>query len=423
MNDEGEEKVEGTSAGVGPEPAAAGPQVVRRPLMRSRTNRMFAGVAGGLGEYFGVDPILVRLAFAVLTLLGGAGVALYLAAWLLIPLEGEAHSVGEEAMGKATAYFDREFGAGKDRSWIWITLLVIGGLVVISNLGSMGFYDGAWFWAILLIAGGVWLYRQDTYERNPGSVAPERPVDPTMTAATAGGRSATTTTITTPVYPARPARPVHPPKVRPVKAPPSRLRRYTFAIVLVVLGTLAMLDNAGSIDVTGAQYAAAALTTVGAGLIVGSVWGRSRSLIFWGLLLVPFVLVADQVDVPLDSGTGERRYAPTTVDQIAADHEMFAGNMAFDLSDLEWGPEPVVIDARLFVGQMQIEVPEGVDVKFRGHVDMGVVNVFGRERSGNDIDLNSTTEAGDGPELILNTDVFMGEIVVRHSDEQAKELS
>ena len=54
----------------------------RRPVWRSRTQRWVAGVAGGLGEYFGIDPLIVRLVFAALTIFHGLGIALYLIAWL-----------------------------------------------------------------------------------------------------------------------------------------------------------------------------------------------------------------------------------------------------------------------------------------------------------------------------------------------------
>jgi phage shock protein PspC (stress-responsive transcriptional regulator) len=54
---------------------------------------MLAGVASGLARYAGVDVIIVRIAFAVLTFLGGAGIPLYLACWLLIPAEGSGHSI------------------------------------------------------------------------------------------------------------------------------------------------------------------------------------------------------------------------------------------------------------------------------------------------------------------------------------------
>jgi phage shock protein C len=57
-------------------------------LYRSRTERMIGGVAGGFAAYLGVDPLFVRLALVFLGLLNGLGVVLYLAMWLLIPVEG-----------------------------------------------------------------------------------------------------------------------------------------------------------------------------------------------------------------------------------------------------------------------------------------------------------------------------------------------
>jgi phage shock protein PspC (stress-responsive transcriptional regulator) len=66
------------------------------PLHRSRQCRMVAGVAGGIAEHFGVDPTLVRVGIAVLTVAGGIGVPLYLAAWALIPEEGHDHSIADE---------------------------------------------------------------------------------------------------------------------------------------------------------------------------------------------------------------------------------------------------------------------------------------------------------------------------------------
>ena len=64
-----------------------------RPLSRSADDRMLAGVAGGLARYLNVDATLVRIGVAALTLLTGVGAALYIAAWLLIPADGEDQSI------------------------------------------------------------------------------------------------------------------------------------------------------------------------------------------------------------------------------------------------------------------------------------------------------------------------------------------
>ncbi|HEY1295969.1 MAG TPA: PspC domain-containing protein [Chloroflexota bacterium] len=67
---------------------------LRNRIYRSRNERMLAGVAGGLGEYFDLDPTLVRLTWAVGTLVTGPiAVLLYVLAALIIPREPETHTV------------------------------------------------------------------------------------------------------------------------------------------------------------------------------------------------------------------------------------------------------------------------------------------------------------------------------------------
>jgi len=75
-----------------PEPPFGwGPE--RPALRRPFEGRMLAGVAAGLARYFGVDEVIVRIAFVVLTVVGGAGIPLYLAGLLLIPDEGSDQSI------------------------------------------------------------------------------------------------------------------------------------------------------------------------------------------------------------------------------------------------------------------------------------------------------------------------------------------
>jgi phage shock protein PspC (stress-responsive transcriptional regulator) len=71
------------------EPPGPGRAVLRRP----HAGRMLGGIAEGLARYFGVDTTIVRIAFVVLTIAGGAGIPLYLAGLLLIPEEGSDQSI------------------------------------------------------------------------------------------------------------------------------------------------------------------------------------------------------------------------------------------------------------------------------------------------------------------------------------------
>jgi|SRR5271165_4469729 len=89
------------AARYGPGRQAADPQTPGLPtrlrtLTRRRDDRMLAGVASGIAGYVGIDALLVRIAFAVLTVVGGVGIPLYVACWLLIPDEGTDRSIASD---------------------------------------------------------------------------------------------------------------------------------------------------------------------------------------------------------------------------------------------------------------------------------------------------------------------------------------
>ena len=56
-----------------------------KQLYKSSTNKKVAGVCGGIGEYFGIDPTIVRLGFIALSLLAGGGLAVYIIAAIIMP--------------------------------------------------------------------------------------------------------------------------------------------------------------------------------------------------------------------------------------------------------------------------------------------------------------------------------------------------
>jgi phage shock protein C len=79
-----------------PRPSAG----IEERLHRCSDGRMVAGVAAGLADFFDIDVTLVRIGFALLALVGGLAVPLYLAGWLLIPEEGVDHSVAEDLLDR-----------------------------------------------------------------------------------------------------------------------------------------------------------------------------------------------------------------------------------------------------------------------------------------------------------------------------------
>ena len=115
-------------------------------LDRSSSDRMLAGVAGGLARYFDIHPAFFRVGFVVLALLGGSGILIYAAAALVMPGEGEADSVATRALRQR-----------RDRPWplIGLGLLAVAGAVAVSN---MSFWPHGDVWIVLAIAGGVILW-------------------------------------------------------------------------------------------------------------------------------------------------------------------------------------------------------------------------------------------------------------------------
>ena len=70
-------------------------------LVRSRNGRMVAGICAGIADYYGLDVTLVRVLVAVVSVItGGTGVLAYLAAWMIIPDEGEKTSIAQDLVGK-----------------------------------------------------------------------------------------------------------------------------------------------------------------------------------------------------------------------------------------------------------------------------------------------------------------------------------
>jgi phage shock protein C len=119
-----------------PEPEPPRPNELRR----RRDNRVVAGVCSGLGAYFGLDPVVFRIAFVVLTFIGGIGLLLYVLAWILIP---EADGAGE---GRAAV---TEGGA-----IVGFALVVIGGLLLLRAIAP-DWFSGRYVWPIVLILLGL----------------------------------------------------------------------------------------------------------------------------------------------------------------------------------------------------------------------------------------------------------------------------
>ena len=124
-------------------------------LERSSSDRMIAGVSGGLGRYFDLNPTFFRLGFVVLTLLGGAGILIYLAALLVVPDEGKGQSIAAEILARR-----------RERPWPLVGLgLAAVALAVLLSRATI--WPAAGFgWVLVLLAGLAILWTSDASRGN-----------------------------------------------------------------------------------------------------------------------------------------------------------------------------------------------------------------------------------------------------------------
>ena len=116
-----------------------------RRLERSREGRILGGVAAGLGRYFDLTPAVFRLGFIVLTILGGAGVLVYIAAFLVMPTEGEERSIAEDVLAKRREHPVRLVALG---------LVAVAILSLLARADTWPSAGAAWF---LIVVAGLFL--------------------------------------------------------------------------------------------------------------------------------------------------------------------------------------------------------------------------------------------------------------------------
>ena len=131
-------------------------QLTGQQLRRSRRDRVFFGVCGGIAEYFTVDPVLVRLAFVIVALAGGAGVLAYIVMAIIMPDSEPVATGGAEPpfLGEGTSQTSTT--AGRNASIVGALILIgIGTIFLIDNLQWFGWFQPGIFWPLILIGIGA----------------------------------------------------------------------------------------------------------------------------------------------------------------------------------------------------------------------------------------------------------------------------
>jgi hypothetical protein len=182
---------------------------------------------------------------------------------------------------------------------------------------------------------------------------------------------------------------------------------------MLALGLAALLDASNAIHVTLVQYLALPLAVIGVGLIVGAWMGRSRLLIALGILLVPFVLVASLIHVPLTGAAGTFVYRPQASTDVPPTYHIAAGEMTLDLTRLSLRAGTTDVTATVGAGQLRVLVPPKVPVTIDGRTDLGGVTVFGRVHGGTEVHVErASTAPSSRPGLDLHLHAGLGSVKV-----------
>jgi phage shock protein C len=134
-------------------------------LFRSNSDRMIAGVCGGLGKYFSVDSTIVRLVFLLLLIFGGAGFLLYLILWIVVPDEQrlgaspqDVVQANTQEMGQAARDFGQSMGQAMGSSS--------------GDVAQSAARNGPLIFAVILIFLGIWFLLQNLLHIDLGQLWP-----------------------------------------------------------------------------------------------------------------------------------------------------------------------------------------------------------------------------------------------------------
>ena len=346
-----------------------------KELHRSRDERILAGVAGGLGRYFDISPTFFRIGFAILTLVGGAGILLYVAAWLVIPDDGESDSIVSEALRRH-----------RDRPWLLAGVGLVG-IALVSLFAQADFWPNSGFaWVLLLLGGLAIVFAQ---RRADGGTPADESTPPVER--TAPGDAAT------PV-----ARPRQPSLLLPV-----------LGVLLAAAGALALAEALG-VDVRWDVALAVGAIGTGVAIVAGvALRRRTGGLVVVGLVLATLAVAVSAIDVRLEGPIGTRVYSPFETSDLKRDYDVSVGDLRLDLSNAALAAGETEVDANVGIGELTVIVPDDTAVDVDASASAGEVTVFGRSESGVDADLSASIHAPRSDRTLrIDAHVGLGDVIV-----------
>jgi phage shock protein PspC (stress-responsive transcriptional regulator) len=382
-----------------------------RPRRRS-SDRKIAGVAAAIARRYAIDPVLVRVAFVVATISGGAGVLLYLLGWLLLPQDDHP---ADDHTGPANK---------RGRSFLSAMLTIVLVLLLIPAAGAVLGGRGSGVIGLAVAVGALYLLH-----RSRGTLG-EIPGAPAASAPPADAAPAATTPTTTADDPDRPAPPAWDPlgaapfawdlpepsaQTEPTNPPPGvrwKITPITLGLALLVGGIALAFAPA----LSAAQVAAMLLGVVGLGLVVGAFLQGGRGLI---PVAIPLALLAWVLSAAPAAGfkIGTSYWEPTTAAQVRPRYSVTLGNGNLDLSGLRLTDSQTVrTSVAVGIGQTRVYLPPNVDAQVSCQTQIGDVDCLGqRDQNGDPSRVTVTDNGTDGPgggKLIVDVHSGVGQIRV-----------
>ncbi|KQR16892.1 PspC domain-containing protein [Cellulomonas sp. Leaf334] len=452
----------------GPDPAPGSPPpdptpapnsffaAVRRLAITRSDDRWIGGVSGGLGDRFGIDPLLVRGIFFATLLLGGLGLVAYGVAWALLPerRDGRIH-LEEMIQGRfdiallgALAFVIVGFGRGDNWFFFWappewvqaiLWISFIGGVVmliaIVSNQQSgkprppaAPYVPPAGYPAASYPAAS---YPAATYPSAPVS-SPEPSAPAPAYGAPSDAPAWSTSYTPTPPPPAprpvAPPRPVTPPRPR---TPGAGVGTVGVVVALSLLSLALLLIAERSGDFTGPVGLTAlgvGIVLCGLGIIVSGLRGRTSGGL--GGLAVVGILVAVPVGAVQNatwvwSGDSQHDFSAdgtivvTDRTEAADGWSVGFGDVTIDLSAVPMTSETLEVPVSLAAGDLTVVVPRDASISADVDAGAGTVRweVDGETKSVDGVGLNPRTfTAGaiddDGPQLALQVQIGAGDVSI-----------
>ncbi|HEY8882533.1 MAG TPA: PspC domain-containing protein [Dermatophilaceae bacterium] len=403
--------------------------------IRRRTHdKWIAGVCSGLADRLGIDPIIVRVALVILTMLGGAGIAIYLVAWALLPND-------RDEIPAQRALRDGHGGS--------IVLLVFAGLALFGDSA----FGGTWWsggpgwgfpWGLVLVGLLIWwlVQRSDNRPDADQRVMNQQLGAPTTGATTTGTPTAGAPTTSVP-SPAASGPAMATGRPTPSTAPPpptwpvpvaynpvsyKRLRRRSGGPLMALIAIGLALATYGSLLWAGAELSwtgnhqaiafAGSLAAMGLLMVVLGIAGwRPGFVTFLAIVLSIAALSSAAVPSGIHFGgrIGDATWAPTSVSGDA-NYQLGVGNGVLNLSGLPTeGLSEAKIPAYVGMGELKVMVPPDLTVKVVGHVGLGEIllpNDAGNSGQGGS-DVSRSVVIGDGPtEVVVDAGVGIGQLTV-----------